>query len=440
MGAQPDAGVLAEAEDLLGGFVRAFRSECWSGADAGRLVEAFARIERLAAAGKSLAARRVEATGGWKTDGHATAEEWLASRSGTSVTAASQTLATARRVEDCPATEQAMRSGKLSASQAALVASAASVDPGSETALLDDAERGGHGQLARHARAVRAAALSRTVDAEAIHRSRYLRHWTAEDGAVEGRFRLAPDKGATVLAALRHHHGEVFDEHRQAGERESPDAYEADALVAMAAASVTAGGSEDDRAGGARATIHVRVDRSAFVRGYPEAGEVCEIDGIGPVPVGVVRRAASDAVLWAILCDGDRLIDVRWAGRTLPDRLRTALVERDRHCQVPGCDRTRHLEIHHLTPFARGGEGSLLNLARICTHHHDLITHRGGRLSGSWPHWVWDPPGTSPPPTEDPEAADAARAGGSGGDGAAPLDNDPPPGSGPPGQSPRPDG
>ncbi len=162
------------------------------------------------------------------------------------------------------------------------------------------------------------------------------------------------------------------------------------------------------------------------MRGYPVAGEVCEIDGIGPVPVEVVRRAASDATLWAILTDGDRLIDVRWAGRTLPDRLRTALVERDRRCQVPGCDRTRNLEIHHLDPFARGGRGSLANLARICTHHHDLITYRRARLTGTWPQWTWHPPGGAPTDPANPDEASGDRPG--------PRDDEPPAGTGPPGR------
>ncbi|MHB1535807.1 MAG: HNH endonuclease signature motif containing protein [Acidimicrobiales bacterium] len=53
---------------------------------------------------------------------------------------------------------------------------------------------------------------------------------------------------------------------------------------------------------------------------------------------------------------------------------------------------SRHLEIHHLTPFAARGETSLANLARICPHHHDLITYNGASLTGPSPEWHWKPP------------------------------------------------
>ena len=60
-------------------------------------VEVFAKLERLAAAGKALAARRVAATGAWKRDGARDAAGWLAKKSGTSVGQAAQVLDTAAR-------------------------------------------------------------------------------------------------------------------------------------------------------------------------------------------------------------------------------------------------------------------------------------------------------------------------------------------------------
>ena len=41
--------------------------------------------------------------------------------------------------------------------------------------------------------------------------------------------------------------------------------------------------------------MNVRVDHSAFLRGHTEAGEVCEIAGVGPIPVSVAQRLADDA-------------------------------------------------------------------------------------------------------------------------------------------------
>src|SRR5256885_1910071 len=59
-------GVLVEVEAVvsaLHGVVCALEPECLSGDDAARLVEVFARAEKVAGAGKALAARRVAPSG-----------------------------------------------------------------------------------------------------------------------------------------------------------------------------------------------------------------------------------------------------------------------------------------------------------------------------------------------------------------------------------------
>ena len=50
------------------------------------------------------------------------------------------------------------------------------------------------------------------------------------------------------------------------------------------------GTSTRRRSGGADAKIIVRVDHTALLRGAVGPGELCEISGIGPIPVSVVRR------------------------------------------------------------------------------------------------------------------------------------------------------
>ena len=66
---------------------------------AAALVELFARCERLAAAGRGLAARRVEQANGWREGGHRSSAHWLAAKTGVSVGAASRSLATAQKSE-----------------------------------------------------------------------------------------------------------------------------------------------------------------------------------------------------------------------------------------------------------------------------------------------------------------------------------------------------
>jgi hypothetical protein len=200
---------------------------------------------------------------------------------------------------------------------------------------------------------------------------------------------MTPDQGAKVVAGIEPHLRRVFQEARRAGRRESSEAYAADALVSLAE-------GEGVKGPGPRAMVQVRVDRSALVRGHTKDEEVCEIPGIGPIPVEVARRLSSDAIVKAILTDGEDVRSVAHLGRTIPSRIRSALEARDPTCVVPGCDTRVGLEIDHRVPFAEGGPTALENLARLCRWHHHLKSHRGYRLSGSPGGWSWsgpDPPG-----------------------------------------------
>jgi len=80
---------LRQCRQQLGAFVAAFEPKCWAGADASKLVRMLVEIERLASAGKTLAAGQVERTNGWRAGGHRSAEAWLAHEEGSSVSSAS---------------------------------------------------------------------------------------------------------------------------------------------------------------------------------------------------------------------------------------------------------------------------------------------------------------------------------------------------------------
>ena len=60
-----------------------------------------------------------------------------------------------------------------------------------------------------------------------------------------------------------------------------------------------------------------------------------------------------------------------------PKALKIAIEERDQTCNVEGCDRTDHLERHHLEGgFAEHHLTTYELLGNACPHHHDLITYR----------------------------------------------------------------
>src|SRR5207249_7141612 len=67
-------------------------------------------------------------------------------------------------------------------------------------------------------------------------------------------------------------------------------------------------------------------DVRPYRRGHTHAGEICRIQGGGPVPVSVARELLEeDAFLKVVLHDGTRIDTVAHVGRHIPATLRTAL-------------------------------------------------------------------------------------------------------------------
>ncbi|HEX3462210.1 MAG TPA: HNH endonuclease signature motif containing protein, partial [Acidimicrobiales bacterium] len=162
-------------------------------------------------------------------------------------------------------------------------------------------------------------------------------------------------------------------------------------------------------------SVNVRVDLAALLRGKTQPGEICEIDGQGPIPPKMARDMANDSFLRFIFCESGDIRSVFHFGRTINKALRTALVHRDRNCVVPGCRVSSRLEIDHVLPVTEGGPTTLDNLALLCHHHHFLKTFEGWTLemvdgtNSEHPKWRFEPlPPFGEEPTPDP---DVPRAG-----------------------------
>ena len=399
---------LARVTDQLRGSVTDLDPETLSGTDAARLLAAYAEIERLAAAGKLLSARRVESSNVWRRSGHRSAAAHVAEATGTGIGPAITALDTARHLGSLPATDEAVRQGRLSETQAAQIAGAAILQPDAEQSLVEAAGQQPLSVLKLRCRRVRAAGPDPRSTYDGVRRGRYLRNWVEDNGAMRFDARLTPDEGARLLAAVAGETERLAAASRLVGLAEPRKALAADALVALACR--TASGDDDTSGTGTgrvftptpTAIVHVRVDHAALVRGHVEPGELCEIPGIGPVPVEVARRLAVDSVLSVLVTDGVDVTTVAHSGRTIPAALRRALVERDPECVVPGCTTREDLEFDHLRPFAEGGPASLANLARLCHWHHYLKTHHGHILeradvgSDGGPAWRWIAPDDPP--------------------------------------------
>jgi hypothetical protein len=115
---------------------------------------------------------------------------------------------------------------------------------------------------------------------------------------------------------------------------------------------------------------------------------VCEIPGVGPVPVAHARHVLSHGLLELVLHDGKDVRTIVTRTRHVPEALKIAIQERDQHCKVRGCDATEHLERHHTDAFAEHGVTSYEVLGRLCPDHHHLVTHCGYSIEvhddGTW--------------------------------------------------------
>ena len=236
--------------------------------------------------------------------------------------------------------------------------------------------------------------------------------WTDADGTGHLHLTGPSDVIARLDNAVRHRCDRIFRDARRDGRREPTDAYAFDAAAEL----ITSGGDSTPVPAGADAKVIVRVDLPALLRGRAVDGETCEIAGLGPIPVSVVREWMENAFLAAIVTKGTEITKVVHLGRRFTSEQRTALQWRDPICARKGCDNRLGLEYDHFEDWAdthttRVGAGR-----RFCSSCHRLKS-RGWKVSEP------DADGQctfTPPPTGDPppppgatvvhELAEATRA------------------------------
>jgi hypothetical protein len=418
---------IASIREQLKEYLKGFDPDVYSEDDVAELVVMFADIERSGAAGKLMAARRVEKIGLHEREGHRQAASWLASLTGESVGQAASHLETARRAEAHLAVREAFRSGAISEAQTKEIVSAADRSPSLARDLVAEAPWLDFGQLKKRCREVPFADSSEADEIarhEKIRKTRFCRTWVDAEGAGHLQAQMTADALAVVRSKLGEFEKQVFCEARKAGTRENGQAYLADALVAMAQCSIpqVAGSDEPstDRAasGVSKPLVRIRVDLEALLRGHAIAGEVCAIPGFGPVPVALARELLGDAILELVVTRGTDVTTVCSDSRYVRKALRIALQERDPVCVVPECQISDPLERDHWrTGFADDGPTRLDNLVRLCSWHHHQKHYRGWKLEGGPGRWRFvkppdpPPPGASPPDSEPSEPKEPTLVG-----------------------------
>jgi hypothetical protein len=335
------------------------------------LVDSGTRCSRLSTSIVGRAALQVEGTVVWRRSEHRSAADWLSHATGVPVGAAARTLETARRLEDLPETADAFRAGELSEVQASEIAAAASLDPASESQLLETVRGSKSFKGVRDAcREVQVRAVDDREKARWLHERRSVHTW--KDGHYRMDVRLAPADGGWMHAALEAKTDELFRAARAAGQLEPRAAYMADALMAL----VQHGPTKPP-------DVRVHAEQAALDRGYALPGERCAIDGVGPVPVTVLRSMLDDARVTMVGHDEDGdITHISSMSRTIPVRLRRWVEEAFPCCGVERCTDDWRLEIDHIVAVDDGGPTEKANLWRLCRHHHRLKTFYGYRVVG----------------------------------------------------------
>jgi hypothetical protein len=295
---------------------------------------------------------------------------WLAWRCALTPRAAQEHVRVARCLEELPKIRVAFSRGELTYSKVCALTRVACAD--NQDLLLEHARHATAAQLERICRAYRGVTLREAG------RARELRHfsysWDPEDGSLRFGGRLSGEEGALLLEALE----AGFDAIRSNAEGTNGPADEnpsrADALVAVAEAALASDGACSSGGDRHQLIVHVDADTLTAERG---ADGNATIEHGPAIPAETARRLGCDASIVMLMERGGKPLSVGRKTRTIPPALRRAVHSRDETCRFPGCENRRFTDLHHIKPWARGGETSLENLVRLCRRHHDLF-HEGG--------------------------------------------------------------
>ena len=186
-----------------------------------------------------------------------------------------------------------LRSGDLSPAQGTVIADAGAANPEAAGRLVDAARRTNLSELREEAgRAKAAADRDATARHARIHRERRCTRFTRSDGTWVLNAQGTAEDGAKIVAMLDQLCDELFRADRD-GEHLGRDVRAFDALVLAAerATQPAEPSRERPKAANPRFLGLLRVDVEALQSGLVADGELCEITGVGPVPVERARHS-----------------------------------------------------------------------------------------------------------------------------------------------------
>ena len=304
-------------------------------------------------------------SGDWFQYGIHTPAQWLAWQTGLSPGRAREIVRVARARSEFPTVFTAFEGGELAVDQ---VAAATRAPAWTDAQMATLAKHATVQQLAKVVRSYRFDDPPHPQDdPEPEAPCESVAAWFDSAGRYHLKAELEPDHGRVVDAALAAakdtlFHAAALEQRRQVSN--------VDALVEVATRSLdaTAEGRRE------RFRVNLYIDTTAAI--VPRDG-VTWSDGTA-VPDWIRDLIVCDAAITPIRVHDGVPVSVGRAQRIVPDRTRRLIEHRDRGCRVPGCGRSRHLQVHHIVHDLAGGGCDTWNLICLCPHHHRL--HHQGRL------------------------------------------------------------
>ena len=369
---------MSELRSVLG----VWQSEVLADLPEARIEDDFAELQRVGELIELERLRRLaelERRRTFERDGFLSVSAWLMSTHRLAPGAAHEQVRIARAMASMPRARRALEDGQISLSDVRVLASAQEAEPEafarSEATLVQAARDHSVRQLQRvtaHWR--RMAEAERGWGEEQVRERRGLQASVTFLGMVRLDGNLDPETGETFLAALN----AVLDadaRHRTDEDVRTPAQRRADALGEVCRQWLDR--SDRPQVAGERPhmTVTVGIDD---LRG----GSGGAFDHTGLVGAATVARLACDASITRVVMSGrSEPMDVGRRTPVVSPALRRAVIARDRTCRFPGCERPASwCDVHHIVPWAQGGDTSLANSILLCRRHHWLV-HPPGRFS-----------------------------------------------------------
>ena len=364
-----EVGYIDEAIELLEKANADLEPELLTAATARKLLESYARAEKLAAFGLAALARKLDDV------------SEMARVTGTSLGKAKAVVTTGKVMVSAGELGAALQQGHISLDQAAEIARAEESCPGAAKELVAVAATEPMHVLRDQARKTKLEAEQRHGLAQRQRAARSARSYRDELGMVHVHLALEPHVGTPLVARAEAEAQRLGRAAKRNDRQESFECHLADAYAAMLA------GAGKGRA--KRPELVILVSHEVATRGWNDVreAEVCKIPGVGPVEPEVAREIADDAFLSGVFYDGTDLRQLKRWSRSIPIEVALAL----ELGPPPGfdgvvcvdCGNRFRTEFDHVEPRAAGGPSSTGNLDPRCWACHQAKTtrdHLAGKL------------------------------------------------------------